>query len=158
MYSQSVNFLRLSYLVSRVFVFLLLSSSAALAVVESGKKIVEPITYGHVANWVLGLIVVLSLFFTCIWFMKKMGVMSVNAKDNMKIVAGLSLGGREKILLVQVGKKQLVLGVAPGTVNNLLVLEGEDCVFQERLDTNTQQAENDFSQKLKQMMKGSLNE
>ena len=73
----------------------------------------------------------------------------------MKVVAGLSLGGREKILLVQVGEKQLVLGVSPGRIDNLLVLEDDDRIFQEK-DNNINEAENDFSQKLQQIVNGSL--
>lgn len=92
----------------------------------------------------------------CAWLVKKIGAFSpVNSKDKMKVVAGLSLGGREKILLVQVGEKQLVLGVSPGKIDNLLVLEGDDRVFQEK-NNNINTAENDFSQKLQQIVNGSL--
>jgi flagellar protein FliO/FliZ len=90
--------------------------------------------------------------------MKKMGALSpINSRDKMKVVAGLSLGGREKIVLVQVGEKQLLLGVSPGKIDNLLVLEGDDCIYQEK-NNGMSEAENDFSHKLKQIMKGSLNE
>jgi len=41
---------------------------------------------------------------------------------------------REKVVLLQVGKKQLLLGVTPGRIDTLHVLEGEDC-----LNTDTPQ-------------------
>lgn len=43
----------------------------------------------------------------------------------MRLMGGLSLGGREKLLVVEVGEIQLVLGVAPGRVQTLHVLEGQ---------------------------------
>jgi flagellar protein FliO/FliZ len=131
---------------------------SAFALDEINQKGVEAITYEHVSNWAISLFVVLCLFFVCVWLMKKMGALSpINSRDKMKVVAGLSLGGREKIVLVQVGEKQLLLGVSPGKIDNLLVLEGDDCIYQEK-NNGMSEAENDFSHKLKQIMKGSLNE
>jgi flagellar protein FliO/FliZ len=130
------------------------SAVYAGAGIES-KKIVKSVTYDHVLNWLLGLVFVLGLFFACIWFMRKMGALPVNSREKMKVVAGLSLGGREKLILVQIGEKQMVLGVSPGSVNNLLVLEGEDCMFQEDSD---KKAGGEFAKNLKQVMAGSLNE
>jgi len=126
------------------------SISSVFAAIEQ-KQAVNTISTDHVLNWSLGLIIVLALFFTCVWVMKKMGALPVNAKDGMKVVAGLTLGMREKIILVQIGEKQLVLAVTPGRVEKLLLLEGEDTLFQQAKEENT---EADFSQKLKQIMSG----
>ena len=43
---------------------------------------------------------------------------------NLKILGGMSMGGREKVVLVQAGNERILLGVAPGRVNLLHVLEG----------------------------------
>lgn len=118
-------------------------------------KTLNAVSYGHVLNWVLGLIMVLCLFFACAWLVKKTGALSINARSNLKVIAGVSLGMREKLILVQVGDKQLVLGVTPGRIDNLLVLEGDEQLFK---DAQDKQLENDFSSKLKQMMSGSKNE
>ena len=42
----------------------------------------------------------------------------------MRVVSALSVGMREKVVLVQVGEEQLLLGVAPGRVNVLHQFEG----------------------------------
>jgi len=126
------------------------------AIVEAeSKQQVSTVSYTHVLNWSLGLIVVLALFFFCVWLMKKMGALPVNNKDSMKVIGGLSLGMREKLVLVQVGGKQLVLGVTPGKIDKLLVLEGEEKLFQQR---EANDKEGDFSHKLKQIMSGSNDE
>ncbi len=112
-------------------------------------------SYSQIMNWGLGLIVVLSIFFACVWFMRKTGALPTQTKDNMQVVGGLSLGMREKLVLVQVGKKQMVLAVTPGKIDNLLVLDGEDQLYQEK---QSDVAKSDFSNKLKQMMAGTLRE
>ena len=38
-------------------------------------------------------------------------------------MGGISLGGKERIVLVQVGEQQLLVGVAPGSLRTLHVLD-----------------------------------
>lgn len=137
-------------LIQSLIVFIC-STTVVFSAIEQ-KQTVSTVSTAHVLNWSFGLIIVLALFFVCIWFMKKMGALPVSSKQNMKVLSGLSLGMREKLVLVQVGEKQLVLGVTPGRVEKLLMLEGEDRLFQQ---DNT---EEDFSLKLKQIMSGKNNE
>lgn len=122
------------------------------AIETESKKVASSVSYTHVLSWSIGLIFVLALFFVCVWLMKKMGTMPGNTQDNMKIIGGLSLGMREKLVLVQIGNKQMVLAVTPGRINKLLVLEDEDKIVQQS------KTEGDFSFKLKQIMSGSSNE
>lgn len=128
------------------------SVSPVYAAVE---KATNTLSSAHVMNWALGLIVVLCLFFACAWLVRKTGALSLNTKTNMKVVSGLSLGMREKLILVQLGDKQLVLGVTPGRIDKLLVLEGDDQLLNKAPDKRT---EGDFSKKLKQVLAGSENE
>lgn len=140
-------------LIQSLIVFIC-STTVVFSAIEQ-KQTVSTVSTAHVLNWSFGLIIVLALFFVCIWFMKKMGALPVSSKQNMKVLSGLSLGMREKLVLVQVGEKQLVLGVTPGRVEKLLMLEGEDRLFQQIKSDNT---EEDFSLKLKQIMSGKNNE
>lgn len=84
-----------------------------------------------------------------------MGVLPANGKDNMRVISALSVGTREKIVLVQVGEKQLLLGVAPGSINKILVLEDDERLFQQ---TESESVESDFSQKIKQIISKPANE
>ena len=125
---------------------LLCSISTACAAVDAeSKKAGEMVTYDHVLSWSLGLLVVLCLFFACLWFMRKMGALPTSTKQNMKVISGLSLGMREKLVLVQVGDKQLLLGVTSNRIDNLLVLEGDEKLFQDNRDGGI---ESEFSKKL----------
>lgn len=76
-------------------------------------------------QWLGGLVGVLALVFFCLWGLKQLNRWSSPAGGQMRLLGGLSLGGREKLLVVEVGEIQLVLGVAPGRVQTLHVLEGQ---------------------------------
>lgn len=78
-------------------------------------------------NWSLSLVVVLAVFFLCVWLYKKLGSVTVSGEDRLRVLTGLPLGMREKVVLLQVGQKQLLLGVTPGRIDKLLELEGEQC-------------------------------
>ena len=45
------------------------------------------------------------------------------AGGGLRILGGLSMGARERVVLLQVGDTQLLVGVAPGRVQTLHVLE-----------------------------------
>jgi flagellar protein FliO/FliZ len=125
-----------------------------VCLVEAGADLAKPVARaeatGNILNWSLGLIIVLSVFFLCVWGVRKLGGLTVNGTEQMRIVSGLTLGMREKIMLVQVGKKQLVLGVTPGRIQTLHVLENDDCLVK----TPALDARSGFAEKLIQAMKG----
>ncbi len=147
--------LRLKLLTNSVVVFLCSFSSAFAIVENDSKQVVKTVSYEHVLNWSLGLIMVLLIFFACVWFMRKMGALPINSKQSMRVIGGVSLGMREKLIVVQVGEKQLVLGVTPGRIDKLLLLEGNEQIFKAQSGT---EGEGDFSSKLKQLMTGPANE
>ena len=47
----------------------------------------------------------------------------VGTDGALRVVGALSLGARERVLLLQVGSRQLLLGVSPGRIQTLYVLE-----------------------------------
>jgi flagellar protein FliO/FliZ len=117
------------------------------------KQAVRPVSPGDIAAWGIGLIVVLGVFFLCAWGVRKLGGLTVNGTEKMRMLGGLSLGLREKIILLQVGKKQLILGVTPGRIETLLVLEDEGCLIREEPLPAT--AQTGLGQKLAQAIKAS---
>ena len=112
----------------------------------------EIISGSDFASWALGLLVVLAIFAICVWAIKQLQRQQLTSGERLQIVGGLSLGMRERIVLVQAGKKQLILGVTPSRIETLHVLEGEDCLNKITFEP----AENSFAAKLKQVMKGKI--
>lgn len=84
---------------------------------------IEPMATGNLLQMILGLIAVLMLIVGLAWVMRRMGGVTGAAAGSLRILGGLSIGTRERIVLVQVGEQQLLLGVAPGRVQTLHVLE-----------------------------------
>jgi flagellar protein FliO/FliZ len=75
----------------------------------------------------------------------------LNNKNQLAILGGLSLGVRERLVLIKVGDQQLLLGITPGRMEKLLVLEGDQRLFQNQ-EVLTDQTS--FAQKLEQVLKG----
>lgn len=84
---------------------------------------IEPMATGNLVQMVLGLIAVLMLIVGLSWIVRRMGGVTGSASGSLRVLGGLSLGTRERVILVQVGDTQLLLGVAPGRVQTLHVLE-----------------------------------
>lgn len=84
---------------------------------------VEPLAAGSLAKLGLGLLAVVALIVALSWAMRRMGGMAGTTAGSLRILGGLSMGTRERVVLIQVGDTQLLLGVAPGRVQTLHVLE-----------------------------------
>jgi flagellar protein FliO/FliZ len=69
------------------------------------------------------LIVVLCLVFLLSWFFKKMMVNKVGNNSVARIVGGVSLGSRERLVVVEVGTQWIVVGVTPGRITALANLD-----------------------------------
>lgn len=88
-----------------------------------GPLITEPVGAGDFFQMFLGLLLVLGIIFGMAWFIRRMGTFQQASHGALRILGGLSVGQRERIVLVQVGDKQLLLGLAPGQIRTLHVLE-----------------------------------
>lgn len=123
---------------------------------DAPKQAVRTVSSDDMLHWSVGLLIVLGVFFLCVWGVRKLSGMPVNGAEKMRVVGGLSLGVREKVILLQLGKKQLVLGVTPGRIEALHVLEGDDCLTRE--EPSIMGKDGSFAQKLMLAMKGQTNE
>jgi flagellar protein FliO/FliZ len=115
------------------------------------RQTAKVVTSGDVAQWVLALLLVLALFFLSVWLLRKSGSLAFVGKSQLAVLAGLSLGMREKLVLVKVGEKQLLLGVSGGRIDKLLELEGDQRLF---MNSAESQETNVFAKKLLQVMQG----
>jgi len=107
----------------RVFaVATLLLPLAALAVGERPAP-PSPVGAGGLLQVVLALGFVLALIAGLAWLVRRMGAVPQGAPGAMRVLGGISIGQRERIVLVQVGETQLVVGVAPGEIRTLHVLD-----------------------------------
>jgi flagellar protein FliO/FliZ len=82
----------------------------------------EPMAAGHLLQLIFGMIVVIGAILATGYILRRVGRLSSSIPGALRIIGGLSVGARERVVLVQVGDQQLLLGVAPGRVQALHVL------------------------------------
>jgi len=83
----------------------------------------DPVSTASVVQMVAGLALVVVLIFALAWAVRRFGAVGMQAGGALRVIGGLSMGARERVVLIQVGEQQILLGVAPGRVQALHVLE-----------------------------------
>ena len=78
---------------------------------------------GSLTQVTLSLLLVLAVVFGAAWLTRRLRGLGRFGNSALQVVTEVSVGTKERVVLVQVGKQQLLLGVAPGRVNTLHVLE-----------------------------------
>ena len=91
--------------------------------VLAGSGLSDPNMAGSLIQTTLGLLVVLAVIGGAAWMFKRFGNFQTGVQGKLKVVGGISLSSRERIVLLQVGSQQLVVGVAPGQIQTLHVLD-----------------------------------
>jgi len=104
-----------------LFAFLMFGFSTALLAVEPvkevGESVVQPSDY--FLQIVLSLVLVLLIIFLAAWMLRRYGRYPGVADGNLKVLGALSVGQRERILLLQVGKEQILVGVTSSRISTL---------------------------------------
>ncbi len=113
--------------------------------------IAEPVGAGDFVQMFFGLILVLGLIIGMAWLVRRMGSFQQSSHGALQILGGLTLGQRERIVLVQVGDKQLLIGLAPGQIRTLHVLE-------QLVDVNYSKTEGgiSFAERLQSVVQGKV--
>jgi len=93
---------------------------------------------GSILKMVMGLAVVLAVMALISWGVKRMLPNGSNQQSVVKVVGGVSVGSRERVVVVEVAGRWLVVGVAQGQVNSLANLEvGSDQLASDVAQTQT---------------------
>ena len=71
----------------------------------------------------LGLFFIIAFIFGIAWLIKRMGTMHPGHSASLKIVAGISVGQREKVIVLQVMNEQLLVGVTQSNIQLLSTLK-----------------------------------
>jgi flagellar protein FliO/FliZ len=88
---------------------------------------------------VLGLAAVLALLGATVWVSKRLRVTHRLRGGLIEVVSGLSLGARERVVLLRVGSDQVLVGLSPSGMRTLHVLgtgESANPDFSNYLDRN----------------------
>ena len=77
----------------------------------------------NIIQWLVSCFLVIGLILLLAWLLKKSRLMPNQAQSQLRVLSVLSLGTREKLLVVKVGSEQLVLGMTPANISLLCKLE-----------------------------------
>jgi flagellar protein FliO/FliZ len=83
-----------------------------------------------------GLLLVILAILGSAWAYRRFGNMTPIANDALRVIGGVSMGAKERVVLMQVGEEQILLGVSPGRIQRLHVLEKNIDVGSEKTPEN----------------------
>jgi flagellar protein FliO/FliZ len=119
--------------------FIALLFSHSLYAADSAQKqlgvSVSPLGAESLLSTVGGLLLVLAIIIGGAWLFKRYGQLPMGGKGIVRVVGGASVGTRERVVVVEVENQRLLLGVAPGQVRTLHILQGPEQGFQNYLDS-----------------------
>ncbi|WPN48774.1 flagellar biosynthetic protein FliO [Pseudomonas sp. P8_241] len=93
------------------------ATAAAAPTVNSGVA-------GQLTQLVFGLLLVLGLIFFLAWLLRRVQQAGPAGKGQViELIGSRALGPRDRLMLVQVGNEQILLGLSPGTITALHVLK-----------------------------------
>lgn len=78
---------------------------------------------GQLTQLVLGLLLVLGLIFALAWLLRRVQQAGPRQGQVIELLSSRALGARDRLVLVQVGNEQILLGLTPGRITPLHVLK-----------------------------------
>jgi flagellar protein FliO/FliZ len=124
----------------------------ALATTQPAAAVVAPVAAsgsaaGQLTQLVLGLLLVLGLIFLLAWLLRRVQNAAPGSAQVIEILGSRSLGPRDRLLLIQVGKEQILIGHSPGTIEALHVMAEPI-----EVPASARQATPEFAQRLMELM------
>lgn len=129
-----------------VFAFAWFSANVYAAVPEPTtlSKGIEPTSYfGQI---LVSLAFIILVIFAGAWMLKRLGKVNGLVSKDMRVLGNMAVGQRERILLLQVGQEQLLIGVTSSRISLLHELK-EPIEVQESVPMNSA-----FAQRLQEAL------
>lgn len=83
-------------------------------------ELFDPLSSGYLLKLVFSLVIVLALMFVVVWLLKRTGRFNGRAGSYpLNVLAQMPVGTRERVLLIAVGERQMLLGVSQGHIEPL---------------------------------------
>ena len=134
------------------FIVLAASTVAAEEIRSVGQPGINATNAAYLVKVFSGLALVIALIFAMSWLVKRFGQGTFLSNSNMKIINSLSLGTKEKIVVVEIGERQLLLGVTANSIQTLHKLEAPLPVAKNKVVRKEKDEEFDFSSKIQEIL------
>ncbi len=117
------SFLHLKFSILLISIFQTLAAAAADMPRPAYAPPPAVVTTGSVVQIVISLLLVLAAIVAVAWVLKRVNVARQGTGNLLKVIGGVSVGQRERVVLLEVMDSWLVVGVGPGQIRTLHVLE-----------------------------------
>jgi flagellar protein FliO/FliZ len=97
-----------------------------------------------------GLAIVLALMAGAAWLLRRFGLSRISTPGSIRIVGGVNVGTRERVMVVEVADQWIVVGVAPGRVSALATMARQEAPAQPHDAPGAMPVAKNFSAWLKQ--------
>ena len=124
----------------------LVAASAAAAEASA----VAPGAVFPVLQMLIALAAVVAAILGTAWLLRRFGPTPLAAGGAMRVLGGVAVGPRERLVLVEIGETWLVVGVAPGRVSAVHAMPRPE----NALVTEVATPASPFAQRLKAMLAG----
>ena len=137
--------------------------SAAFWVCGAAAEVARPaytppppaVSSGNILQVVFSLLLVLAVIVLVAWLLKRMNVVQQSTGQLLKVLGGVSIGQRERLVLVEIEDTWLVIGVGPGQIRTLHTMQRVEDLEPgtKQVTRNPALAENKFASLLSSVLK-----
>lgn len=110
--------------------------AATTAAASQAVSATSPTSPGNIIQVLLGLIAVLALMAGAAWMLRRMGVAGTGAGNVARVIGGVSVGNRERLVVVEVADQWIVVGVAPGRVSAISTMPRQEVPHQPQITSD----------------------
>jgi flagellar protein FliO/FliZ len=111
-------------LIGKTIVWLILIGFQQAA--DATEQVATTSPAGGLAKMSMGLAIVLGVMALIAWGVKRLMPGGMGQQSVVRVVGGASVGARERVVVLEIAGRWIVVGVAPGQVNRLANLEASN--------------------------------
>lgn len=97
-------------------------STPAIVHASSAPSMITGSAGAQLLQLLLGLVLVVGLIFLLAWLVRRVQQVGPRSNQAIRLVSSQALGPRDRLVLVQVGEEQILLGLSPGRITPLHVM------------------------------------
>ena len=108
------------------YLFALVLYLVSTSVLAQSQVTASVINHSELVKILTGLLLVLFIIFILSWLVRRFNVVQLSSSKSFNVISSMTLGPKERILLLKVGARYLLIGIGTSTVSTL-------CDFGEQL-------------------------
>ncbi|MFJ3049343.1 flagellar biosynthetic protein FliO [Pseudomonas nitroreducens] len=98
------------------------ASNPAIVHASSTPSLITGSAGAQLMQLLLGLVLVVGLIFLLAWLVRRVQQVVPRGNQAIRLISSQALGPRDRLVLVQVGEEQVLLGLTPGRITPLHVM------------------------------------